>query len=93
MGFVGITKEGKAMEITAIYDAPEFGDRYTVNFDVVNRNGLNDCLCLSDNPSHPLGICQFGMGKLGDHNGKKIAFSDLPADVQKQVNHRMAFNQ
>ena len=80
--------------ITDIYD--NFGeslDRYTIFTDDEYDDGNFICLSCSDDPTHPLGFSQFSEGKPGDHCGVKIAFSDLPENVQKHVNKRLGANQ
>ena len=79
------------MKIKAVYDNPEFNDRYSVYFGPKNKvNGLTDCLGLSDNPTHPQGFSQFCMGEPGPHNGQKINFSDLPAKIRAHVRERLS---
>lgn len=70
-----------------MYDKPEYGDRYTVYFNVVekDRPRMYMCFCMDAHPFHPQGIGQHSMGQLGPHNGKKISFRQLPADCQKAV--------
>lgn len=72
--------------ILAIYDAPKFGDRYTIYYDEPgSRAGFHPCLGASEHPFHPQGIGQHSEGQLGAHNGKRISFSQLPPDVQLAV--------
>jgi hypothetical protein len=40
---------------------------------------------MSENPFHPQGFGQWCHGMPGKHNGKRIAFQDLPADCQRLV--------
>ena len=77
--------------IKAIYDAGENEfDRYTVYFSDrkgwgEDRPGIYPYVAMSLDPFWPLGLCQYGSGRLGRHNGRKIKFEDLPKDCQKAV--------
>lgn len=76
--------------IISVYDNPDFIDRYIIYFNGKNKvNGLNDCLCLSDNPAHPQGVSQFGMGEPGPHNGEKISLDSLPVDIKNHIKQRL----
>jgi len=81
-----------------VYDNPDWADRYTVVFTGRYRypipNGMSWFMYLGMNsiPFDPsAGICQHGEDpELIDrpaygHLGKKIAFTDLPADCQRVV--------
>ena len=75
-----------------VYDFGDTSDRYTV---VLKRRGydlpypLYPCLGLSGAPEHPQGVSQFGDCKLGRHLGKRIAWGDLPENVQAHVAGRI----
>jgi len=74
------------MKILAIYDnGGKTIDRYTVYYDEMWSPSCNSCLCMSDDPFYPLGVCQHSGGQLGDHNGKQITFEQLSSDCQKAV--------
>jgi hypothetical protein len=77
--------------ITAIYDnGGRSFDRYTVilNSHRVNRHGYRvwDCFAMSDNPRHPQGFGQHSEAQRGKHLGKRICFSDLPAQCKETLN-------
>lgn len=74
--------------VIAVYDKPEFNDRYTVYFTkrIARASpGMHACLGMNAKPFHPQGIGQHGDGQLGRHNGRLIDFSELPPDCQKAV--------
>lgn len=76
--------------IHSIYDnGGETMDRYSVFLETINKNGLHDCIGLSDNPSHPQGFSQYCMGEPGPHNGREIGFFDLPVNVQQHILSRL----
>ena len=85
---ISVTKSPK---ILAIYDAPEFADRYSIYIDEKHDRGgkLYMVLCLSDNCNQPNGVNMWSSGELGDHNGKKITFEQLPPQVQKCARARL----
>ena len=90
-----VTCPGRHMSgIIAVYDNPEFADRYTV---VLDRAGwstsapnLHPSLGLSENPDSPQGFSQFSECFLGDHLGRKIEFEDLPENVREHVRRRLS---
>jgi hypothetical protein len=73
--------------ILAIYDAPEFADRYSIYVDKPwsgsGEADMMSVLTLSDNCNMPNGVNMWSSGQLGPHNGKKITFGELPPQVQK----------
>lgn len=80
--------------VLRVYDSgPGTGDRYTV---VLKKEweasrGLSKCLGFNENPTHPShGISQFSECKVGKHLGKRIAFTDLPKDLQRHVIGRIS---
>ena len=75
--------------IIAIYDnGGKTFDRYTVYF---SRSYMPEikpyygCFGMSEKPQHPQGFGQHSKGTLGRHNGKRIAFNQLPDDCQKAL--------
>jgi hypothetical protein len=63
-------------------------DRYTVVFLDQCENKLDRvyaCLGMNGVPFHPQGFCQHSDAVVGKHLGKRIRFSELPADCQKAV--------
>jgi len=83
-------------EILAIYDNPEFGDRYSVVLssrtmvDPKEHDKLRDCLAVGDDVTHPQnGFSQMTVAELGPHLGKPIRFEDLPRPVQDHVMERI----
>ena len=82
-------------EILAIYDNPEYTDRYTVVFSSramvdPKDTDLRDCLMVGDDPLHPQnGYSQMGVAQLGPHLGKPIRFEQLPEAVQDHVMERI----
>lgn len=62
-------------------------DRYTVVFNEHwnHTKTTHEALGLSGNPTHPQGFSQFVPAVEGEHLGKRIAFEDLPEDIQKHV--------
>ena len=77
-------------QIKAIYDnGGTTLDRYTIYLKTEN-NGFYDCLCMSLDPTHPLGFSQFSTGQLGKHNGTQIKFNDLPANIQAHFIDRLS---
>ena len=78
------------IKIKAVYDnGGKTFDRYSIYIDEKERSGLYSVLGCSSNPTSPQGFSQFSSGMLGPHNGKRIAFSDLPKNVQKHVLFRL----
>jgi len=70
--------------ILAVYDNEDRSyDRYTI---YISRT---ECLCMSDDPGHPQGVSQFSIGEIGDHNGKRINFNDLPKNIQQHTIQRL----
>ena len=76
-------------KIKIIYDNPRFCDRYTVYTHDIEHGELFHCLSLSDNPDSPQGFSQWGIGRIGPHNGKEIIFKELPDNVQKHIESRL----
>lgn len=71
----------------SIYDN---GDKTFDRFSVIYTNepeskGLFACRAMSEHPFHPQGFGQMCSALPGRHLGKKIVFSELPADCQKLV--------
>ena len=59
---------------TAVYlDSPE------------SQPGTFYALGASERPFHPQGFGQHCAAALGRHLGRRVAFSDLPADVQRAI--------
>ena len=75
------------MKILEIRDnRGETYDRYTVVYDEIgDSQGHYLALAMSEEPFHPLGFGQHCTAQPGEHLGKKISFSALPADCQKLV--------
>ena len=80
--------------IIAVFDSPEFADRYTV---VLDRAGwstsapnLYPSLGLSGNPDSPQGVSQFSECIPGDHLGREVEFEDLPENVREHVRRRLS---
>lgn len=78
--------------VCRIFDNPEAFDRYTVAFKAVRNKSRNNLfypyLAASENPFHPQGFGQRGESReflTGRHLGKRVAFDDVPADVQKFI--------
>lgn len=72
----------------ACYDSgPNNGaDRYTVVYlNCPELHGCFQCVGMSAAPFHPQGIGQHSAAKLGRHLGRRIKFSELPADCQQVV--------
>lgn len=46
-------------------------------------------LALSDDPSHPLGVSQWGECWPGRHLGRRIAWGDMPENVRRHVTARI----
>jgi hypothetical protein len=77
-------------EIKVVYDnGGKTIDRYTVYFnsynEIIDGKPVYDCLGMNERPFHPLGFCNHSTGILGNHNGKRIAFEQLPDDCKKAV--------
>lgn len=77
-------------KIKAIYDRRQAVDRYTVYFSDRKAWGISTpkiypCVCMSADPFHPQGVGQHSSGMLGQHNGRKIKFEELPEDCQRLV--------
>ncbi len=79
-------------QIHSIYDnGNKTIDRYTVFTIYEECNGkYREALCLSDNPTHPLGFSQFSYGTPGEHCGKPVSFDDLPENIQQHINSRLS---
>jgi len=80
------------MNIKSIWDNEgETLDRYTIVLDCYynRQETMYECLCLSSNPTHPLGFSQFAGCMEGEHLGKKITFEELPKDIQEHVLQRI----
>ena len=90
-GRAGRQQPTKGFRILAIYDYPDFADRYSIYVDKKHdyQGRLYMVLCLSDNCNQPNGVNMWGSGELGDHNGKKITFEQLPPQVQKCAHTRL----
>lgn len=87
--------------IKAIYDnGGKTFDRYTVYYssysfwanDPQEKTRFYDCVGMSDRPFHPQGYGQHSYGQIGRHNGKRIAFEDLPIDCQELVKQDLGVN-
>jgi hypothetical protein len=82
------------MKVKAVYDnGGASADRYTIVYDssrLVQGRRLWECVGSSMNPTHPQGFFQHSDCTLGRHLGKKIAFADLPEEVQRAVNCDLA---
>jgi hypothetical protein len=80
------------LNIIAIYDnGGKSIDRYTIVLnDSNNFESLYNSLGLSNDPDSPLGFSQFNTCENGPHLGKKIAFSDLPKNVQDHAKNRLS---
>ena len=85
-------------QVVRVYDnGGESFDRYTVYFmdraahgftpEYIRKTGRDfyPLLGMSGDPFWPQGFCQHSDGKLGKHNGKRIAFASLPLDCQQAV--------
>ena len=71
-------------KVLAIYDnGGQTADRYAIYVTP------KECLVLSNDCNMPNGVNMWGSGELGDHNGKKISFEDLPEKVQRCVEARL----
>jgi hypothetical protein len=76
--------------IIACYDnLGETIDRYTVYFKWMETRECNACLGMSSYPDHPQGVSMFGSGMPGSHNGKRVTFDSLPANIKIHVYGRM----
>jgi len=85
--------EGCPSEIVAIYDSPDFWDRYTVVYgSPFKKNGEDfyECLGLSENPNHPQGFSQWSECMMGDHLGKSIEWDELPDNVKDHIRSRFS---
>ena len=63
-------------------------DRYTVVFFQENDT-IHECISMSDNPKHPLGVCLHSDCQIGSHLGKAIPLESLPQDCQDIVNEEL----
>jgi hypothetical protein len=90
------TQAEKELHILAVYDLPEYTDRYCI---VMEKNFMQkrdkddlfrDCLSLSDHPSHAQGYSQWGVCVIGPHLGKRITFDSLPKNIQAHIRQRLA---
>jgi len=80
-------------ERVKVYDSGGCADRYTVallHWDWDKMGPYYPCLGLSSAPDHPQGVSQFGHCLLGRHLGKRIAFADLPENVQAHIRARLS---
>ena len=76
----GSDSEGPLYSKITVYDnGGRSLDRYTVYFTPT------ECLSMSPDPFFPLGVCLYGEGKTGPHNGEEIKFSELPEDCRRAV--------
>lgn len=83
-----ILVNGKRMNFRAFDNGGTSFDRYTLAFRGFRADGrlYYPYLGCSENPFHPQGCGVYGESKeflKGKHLGKRIAFEDLPSDVQK----------
>lgn len=71
------------------YDDGKSGDRYTVVYLDCPERAINvfEAVAMSEAPFHPQGCGQHCAASLGRHLGKRIRFSDLPADCQRLINN------
>ncbi len=84
----------KPKQVLRMYDAPDYIDRYTV---ILSRRaypsyrlGTYSYIALNNSPTHPQGFSQWGEGAMpGKHLGKKIAWGDLPQNVQEHIVFRL----
>ena len=71
-------------------------DRFTVIFletnKMVSEQAVNyDCLCMSENPNYPQGVCMHGTAQLPNPGlGMRIEYSDLPIECQRKVMEELA---
>lgn len=78
-------KLAQPIEVIAIWDSPEFIDRYTMIFD---DGEITYYYTLNDGPAHPQGFCQFG-GFVDPYEDGcpddcvEIGWFDLPISVHK----------
>jgi len=86
-GYARKKRNNPPLKVLAIYDKPEYADRYTVYFNVIekDRPRMYMCLGMDAHPFAPQGIGQHSAGMLGPHNGKRISFRQLPPDCKKAV--------
>jgi len=78
-----------SITIIAIYDDPEYVDRYTIVTDCSNDNGKSTLyLSVSDLCDRPNGFSQWGECPVENHSGKRIAWTDLPRNVRDHVTAR-----
>ena len=63
------------MKILAIYDNEKTLDRYSVYLDYIEKPGFHACFCMD---ASCRSVAMHAMGMLGVHNGKKIAYKELP---------------
>lgn len=80
-------------EVIAVYDNQgKTADRYSVLlrewYDSDSR--LVSCLCLSEMPSHPMGVSQYTSAMRGAHLGRKLRWQDLPMEIQRHVKARLS---
>lgn len=80
-------------KILAVFDSGDnFLDRYTIVTDCQTHDNLYDCLCLSDDPTHPQGFSQWGSADLSwmiEDHAEMIPFDSLPNNVQEHVRDRL----
>ena len=82
----------KIIDLIRCYDNGGMSmDRFTVIFlntnKKVSEKAVNyDCLCMSENPNSPVGVCIHGTAQLPNPAvGMQIEFTDLPFDCQLKV--------
>lgn len=98
-----LDSQGNICRIRKIWDnGGETCDRYSITFDLYNpKNGKWEawsdypdgrlvCLGLSSYPEHPQGFSQMASCQEGAHLGKRIAWSELPEDIQKHILGRLS---
>lgn len=80
----------KPIIINIFDNGGETADRYTVAFQTEAGPGVWTCLVLSANPESPQGISLFSTCKVGPHLGKRVKLHQLPENVQKHIQQRIA---
>lgn len=82
----------RQLNVIAIYDDPEYVDRYTIVTDGSNDGGKSTLyLSLSDNCNSPMGFSQFGECPVKNHTGKRIAWTDMPQHVRDHATARLDY--
>lgn len=83
------TDTSKPLGVVEVHDnGGKTIDRYTVYYRrrYFSANAWqHGYMAMSAAPFHPQGFGQHGEGTLGRHNGRRIAFRDLPVDCRKLV--------